>query len=441
MSRNVVIVGGGPGGVACAIELMKSGISPTIVEKERFPRFHIGESMTGECGASVRKLSPELEDRMKKSSHPLKWGTMVWGKGGRNSFYIPVMGRNEQGELFNQSTWQVRRSTFDKLLFDYAVEMGVQTITGTATDVIQQDGELKGIRVDTGGGEIELPADIIVDASGQNTFLSRKGIAGKREPGKYAKQIGIFGHFKYARRESSGESREDDTLIFYRERNHWAWFIPLDDEIVSIGVVVPSDYFREQDETREAFLLKEMRLMNQELARRLDDAELVGEVRGMSNYSYQIRKFTGRGFICIGDAHRFIDPIFSLGLHFALHEGREAAEQIARYFENPRAGSENPFLDHQQRCEQAMENIQTMLDTFWDYPLAFSLYVKSKKYREGFIDMFAGRVYDAGDSDGIRALRKLNIEGAMLKEARGASPCTCEPANLRTCEPAVQTGL
>jgi flavin-dependent dehydrogenase len=159
-----------------------------------------------------------------------------------------------------------------------------------------------------------------------------------------------------------------------------------------------------------------MHLINSELDWRLKDAELVNEVQGMSNYSYQIKNFTGRGFICVGDAHRFIDPIFSLGLHFALHEGREAAVQIARHFESPNKYNENPFLEHAQYCEDGMDIIQTMLDSFWDYPLAFSLYMKSKKYRNGFIDMFAGRVYgSASDSEGIKALRKLNQEGAELK--------------------------
>lgn len=415
MSNNVVIIGGGPGGSACAIELKKLGITPIVVEKDIFPRFHIGESMTGECGGSVRKLSPELEARMKAASHPVKWGTMVWGKEGRNSFYIPVMGRNDNGELFKLSTWQVRRSTFDKMLFDYAVEKGVETINGTATDVIMEGGEIKGLKVITNDGEIELPADIVVDASGQNTFLSRKGIAGKREPGKYGRQVGVFGHFRKAIRRDGKEDMKDDTLIFYRELNHWAWFIPIDDEIVSIGVVVPSDYFREKNESREEFLLREMHLINPELEWRLKDAELVDEVRGMSNYSYEVKDFTGRGFICIGDAHRFIDPIFSFGLHFSLHEGRDAAHQIARYFENPNTADQDPFREHARYCDEAMDVIQTMLDAFWDYPLAFSLYMKSRKYKDGFIDMFAGRVYDAGDSEGIRALRKLHAEGAALK--------------------------
>jgi flavin-dependent dehydrogenase len=411
MNKEVVIVGGGPGGTACAIELKKMGIDPIIVEKEDMPRFHIGESMTGECGASVRKLGLDVEARMADDNHPIKWGTAVYGQGGKNSFYVPVMGRNAEGELFPQSTWQVRRSVFDKMLFDSAKDLGIRVVKGTASGVIQKDGAVTGVKVSTDEGEIELPSDILVDASGQHTFLSRQGVAGKRNPGKYEKQVGIFGHFRNATRNETNGHKKDDTLIFYRERYHWAWFIPLDDEIVSIGVVVPVDYFKSKNESREEFLLREMPLINDELAWRVTDAELVDEVRGMSNYSYQVNNFTGNGFICVGDAHRFIDPIFSLGLHFALHEGRAAAKTIASYLDNPVETEGSPFLAHEQYCEEAMDTIQTLLDTFWDYPLAFSLYMKSKKYRDGFIDLFAGRVYNASDTEGIVALRKLRAEG------------------------------
>lgn len=420
MDKQVLIVGGGPAGTACAIELKKRGIASTIIEKDDMPRFHIGESMTGECGASVRKLGFEdIESRMAEDGHPVKWGTIVFGQGGKNSFYIPVMGRDANNELFPQSTWQVRRSSFDKMLFDGAKDLGVNVIKGSALDVIKEGDTITGLKVRVGDEIKELSADIVVDASGQNTFLSRVGVASERIPGNYGKQIGIFGHFRNASRDDGKEHKADDTLIFYRERHHWAWFIPIDKDVVSIGVVVPSEYFKSKKMSMEDFLLSEMPEINSELAWRVEHAELEGEVRGMSNYSYQIKDFTGKGFLCLGDAHRFIDPIFSLGLHFALHEGRMAANAIADEIANP-TGAENPYLEFQKTCEGGMDIVQTMLDAFWDYPLAFSLYLKAKKYREGFIDLFAGRVYDGNAFAGVQALEKLNAEGMKQKMAESS---------------------
>lgn len=419
MNKNVLIVGGGPAGTACAIELAKKGIKSTIIEKEEMPRFHIGESMTGECGASVRKLGfSDIESKMAEDGHPVKWGTIVYGQGGKNSFYVPVMGRDSENNLFPQFTWQVRRSKFDKMLFDGAKEAGVNVIKGSAIDVIKTDDKVTGLKVRVDGQEIDLMSGVVVDASGQNTFLSRVGVASERVPGNYGKQIGIFGHFKNAIRDEGKEHKFNDTIIFYREKHHWAWFIPIDEEIVSIGVVVPTEYFKSKKMSSEEFLLTEMPSINSELTWRIQEAELVGEVRGMSNYSYQIAEFTGKGFLCVGDAHRFIDPIFSLGLHFALHEGRMAAEAIEKTFMSEAEDSSH-FTEFQKTCDRGMDVIQTMLDAFWDYPLAFSLYLKAKKYREGFIDLFAGRVYDENSFEGIKALEKLNAEGkkSMLATA------------------------
>jgi flavin-dependent dehydrogenase len=358
---------------------------------------------------------------MAEDNHPTKYGTWVFGAEGKNKFYVPVMGRNEAGEMFPQTTWQVRRSVFDKMLFDTADDLGVETLCGTAVGVLREGDTVTGVKVRTDDGEVELTADMVVDASGQNTFLSREGVAGEREPGHYGRQIGIFGHFKNSVRgvEGDDEKKVDDTIIFYREKNHWAWYIPIDDEIVSIGVVVPTDFYKEKGETKEEFLLREMMLINPELSWRLENAELVNEVRGMSNYSYQIQDFCGKGYVCVGDAHRFIDPIFSLGMHFALHEGRYAAKLIERCFADPERAPEM-MKEHEKYCEDGMDVIQLMLDCFWEYPVAFALYINSNKYRDRFVDIFAGRVYsdNAQKSDAIMALKKLSEQGEAWKASQ-----------------------
>jgi flavin-dependent dehydrogenase len=155
-----------------------------------------------------------------------------------------------------------------------------------------------------------------------------------------------------------------------------------------------------------------MKTLNPELAKRLEDAEIVEDVHSCANYSYQIKDFGGPGFLCVGDAHRFIDPIFSLGLHFTLVECRKAADVIADYLSGKTAHMANPFEEHMKFCEMGMDNIQVMLDAFWDYPFAFSLFMKDPKYREGFIDLFAGRCYVSDTPACITALRKLQVEGA-----------------------------
>ncbi|WP_420630854.1 NAD(P)/FAD-dependent oxidoreductase [Candidatus Leptofilum sp.] len=408
---DVVIIGGGPGGAASAINLAKHGIRSIIIEKETFPRFHVGESMTGECGQAVRDLG--LEAEMAGVPKTIKHGVTVYGKGGKGSFWLPVMKRNENGELVKNFTWQVRRSDFDNIVLEKAIHNGAELVRGKVIKALQkEDGTVYGVEVKLNDGSIEtIEAEIVLDASGIATFLSTTGIASKKERGKYDRQIAIYSHVKGAKRDE-----EDNTLIFYEKKNHWAWFIPIDEETVSIGVVTPSDYYRESNEEMRDFYLREMHKINPSLSARVPDVTLVEEVRATTNYSYHVHNFTGKGFLCVGDAHRFIDPIFSFGLHFALKEASFAADAIAAYL-NDGVGRdlENPFEAYQEHCELGMDTIQEVLDCFWASPLSFAFFAH-ERYNEDFIDIFAGRIYQEEPSRGLQAVRKVNAKMAQLAE-------------------------
>ncbi|MEP6509626.1 MAG: FAD-dependent oxidoreductase, partial [Gemmatimonadales bacterium] len=255
IATDVAIIGAGPAGAACALYLEKAGIKAVIIEKTKFPRYHIGESMTGECGNCVTALG--LEAEMSRYAHPIKWGTRVFGPRGNSPFYVPVKGRGADGQLFANSTWQVRRSDFDAMLLDAAKARGVGVINGEAIEPVRDGDAVIGVKVRKADGEIEsVTARVVVDASGQATFLSNAGIAGKKERGNYSNQVAIFSQLKNAIRDSGPDG--NDTLIFYQKKHHWAWFIPIDDETVSVGVVVPSGYFASCNESKHDFLVREL---------------------------------------------------------------------------------------------------------------------------------------------------------------------------------------
>lgn len=411
----VVIVGGGPGGASTAVFLAQQGVRSVIVEKDAFPRFHIGESMTGYCGGVVRAMG--LEEHMQSQGHPVKHGVTVYGTSGKNTFWVPVMSRGASGELEDYSTWQVRRSTFDKEALKAAKKAGSEIVTGQATEVLRNaDGSVGGIMVRTPRGEtIRIESKVVVDSSGMATFLSNAGVAGTKERGKYDRQLAMFSHLRGAAREP-GKAR-GNTLIFYANKNHWAWLIPIEDDVVSVGVVVPSNHFREQKLDRETFYRRQLKQLNPELALRVKDVELVEPVRAASNYSYQVRNFTGKGFLCVGDAHRFVDPIFSFGLHFAVAEGQLAAEAIGDYLRRDGQGfGNNPFALYEEVCERGMDAIEDMVDCFWLNPLAFSFFVH-QKFRDDLIDLFAGRVYEQPPNPGLVAIRAAKASAlAKLQE-------------------------
>lgn len=406
--REVLIIGGGPAGSCTAMFLKKLfGIQSVIVEKERFPRYHIGESFTGETGGQLRKI--DMADALDGFEYPIKLGTKVFGTGGRNSFYIPVMARID-GELTPVTTWQARRSDFDKLLLDTALSRGIELFDGEAVVPLREGNKVTGVRCRSKEGtEVDLKARVVVDASGQGTFLANRGVIGPKDRGNYDKQLAIFSQVTGAIRDEGPE--KDNTLIFYQKKNHWAWFIPLDKDVVSIGVVTPSDYFTSCKESKFDFLKREMQTLNPELAKRVQDVQFVEETRGISNYSYWIRKFVGDGFLCVGDSHRFIDPIFSLGLLFATKESEFAACAIHDYFSGKAEDPQNPFLEYETYVDKGQGIIQTMLDCFWEYPLPFLKYAH-QMHRGHVIDMFAGRIYgeEVQQTEVVLKMRDLLIK-------------------------------
>ena len=403
MKTDVVIVGGGPGGATAAMYLEKLGIKSIIVEKEEFPRYHIGESMTGECGAIVRELG--LEALMAKANFPIKRGLTVYGTGGKNSWFVPVMGRDEDWNLFPQFTWQVRRDEFDKLMLDEAVARGATLVRGQATEPLTDDGVVRGVKVRLADGGIQdIEAEVTLDCSGISAFLANSGVTGPKYRGNYDRQIAIFSQVKGAIRDEG--DKKDDTLIFYQGKYHWSWFIPLDEDAVSVGVVIPSAYFQEKNESKQDFLIRELRELNPELVKRIPEVNLIEEVRSITNYSFQVRQFTGPGYICIGDAHRFVDPIFSFGLYVTMKEAKFAASAISEYMKGVDRDLPNPFIQHQKYCEKGVDVVEDFVDTFWEHPLAFAAYMH-QRYFDQMIDALSGRVYENQPSKAVSAMRKL----------------------------------
>jgi flavin-dependent dehydrogenase len=417
MKNKVVIVGGGPGGSATALYLAQVGIPCTVIEKTRFPRYHIGESLTGEAGNCLRTVGLEME--MKARGHPIKHGVWVYGPNGKNSFWVPVKGWTPERGQFNATTWSVPRSDFDQMLKDGAAARGAHWVEGDAVELIRKDDAVRGVRVRLPGGAVEdFESDVLVDASGQATFLYDKGVIGPKSRGNYDKQVAVFSQVTGAIRDPGEGS--GNTLIFYQKKHHWAWFIPLDNEVTSVGVVVPTEYFRSRNESKEDFLIREAMELNPGFTRRLEGVRWVEETRGISNYSYHIKHFTGNSFLCVGDSHRFIDPVFSFGVFFSMKEGQFAASAIKQYLDNGCPKNGNPFANYERLCEHGQDVVQDMIDAFWEEPFAFA-FAAHKRYTEDIIDIFAGRVYREEVSPGLRSLRKTLAKSRMRNAASTAA--------------------
>ena len=141
---------------------------------------------------------------------------------------------------------------------------------------------------------------------------------------------------------------------------------------------------------------------------RVQNVEFVQPTRTISNYSYHVKSFTGPGFLCAGDSHRFIDPIFSFGVFFALQEAEMAAAAIKRSLDKPSSNGDNPFSEYEQRLERGQQIVEDLITCFWEYPLAFQRMVRHT-HTADIIDIFAGRIYDEEDeqTDCVQTMRRM----------------------------------
>ncbi|MDQ3197886.1 MAG: FAD-dependent oxidoreductase [Verrucomicrobiota bacterium] len=410
MKTDVLIIGGGPGGAAAAMFLLRQGITPLILEQQDFPRFHIGESLTGEAAQVLRRLG--LEEKMNAMENPVKHGVVVYGSNAATTWYVKVSSRDADWNLYDNTTWQVRRSEFDKMMLDEAVARGAKLITGTAVKALKNaDGVLTGIRIrHTDGTEEDIETKVVLDCTGQSTFLANQKVTGPKYMGSYDKQVAFFSHVRGAIRGpgTEGPEAKDNTLIFYNKKFHWGWFIPIDKDVVSVGMVTPRDSFTEKKQTPEEYFRSELFNINPEIGQRIPKLDLAEKVHVIPNYSYQVRGFCGKGFICLGDSHRFLDPIFSFGVTVTMREAEFAAPLIKRYLAGELDDKENPFEEYQMRCEKGIDNLEDMIDLFWEQPFAFATFVHSR-YVEQMTDAFAGRIYEHEHqpSPSIMSFRKL----------------------------------
>lgn len=407
MKTQAAIVGGGPGASTCAIHLAAQGIDSIIVERESFPRFHIGESLTGGSADLLREMG--FEDEMIRRRYPTKYGITIYGPAGKNGWWLPIRTRGLDGKEEQRETnsWQVLRSDFDTFMLEQAVARGAKLVRGRAVaPIMDADGRMRGVRVVLADGtETEIHSDVVVDSSGQQTFLANAGVTGPKNRGRYSKQIAIYSHFRNIVRDEG--DAEGNTITWFQQRHHWCWFIPLVDKVTSIGFVVPGSTFRASKQSLKEFLVDQLHTFHHGLAARTKDAEMVQEVHATSNYSYEVENFTGNGWLCIGDAHRFVDPLFSYGLNITMVEGREAARIIPRYLSGDLADSPRPFEEFEAFAARGVNMAQTFLDGFWDTTLAFGFMMR--EYWEDFIDMFAGRMWEEQEYAAITAMRaRLN---------------------------------
>jgi flavin-dependent dehydrogenase len=322
---DVLVIGGGPAGSTISALLAERGRDVVLLEKSRHPRFHIGESLL--------PFNMPLFDRLGVGKEIEAIGIPKYGAEFVSPWHErPVMYEfvNAMGNPF-PSTYQVRRSQFDEILFRNAARKGARAIEECrVTGVEFRPGGADVMAREPDGVDRTWQTRFVVDASGRDTFLASRFKAKERDPKNNT--AAIYGHFEGAQR-LPGKSEGNITLFWFE--HGWFWFIPLADGATSIGAVCFPYYMRSRKTSPEQFLLDTIALAPP-LAARLRNARLVSAVTATGNYSYSTGSAAGDGYIMVGDAFAFIDPIFSTGVLLAMQSGFTGADTVEACLDHPR---------------------------------------------------------------------------------------------------------
>ena len=320
---HVIVIGGGPSGSTAATLIAQQGYRVQLFEREKFPRFHIGESLIPETYWVLQRLN--MLDKLKGSHFIKKYSVQFVGQSGRLSepFFFVDHKPHEASQ-----TWQVRRSEFDHIMLNNAREHGVNVEEGVRVLEVLFEGERAvGVRVQhEDGTQSEVRADVIVDASGQSSMImSRLGL---REWDPLLKKAALWTYWEGAYRDT-GHDEGATIVLQIQGKQGWFWYIPLHDNIVSVGVVASHEYLfkNRPNKDNEAIYFEEVAKCPG-LQPRIANAKRVDEFRAAKEYSYRSKKAAGDGWVLVGDAFGFLDPLYSSGVLLALKSGQLAADAV-----------------------------------------------------------------------------------------------------------------
>ena len=384
---DVVVIGGGPSGATTATLVAKAGHSVLLLEREHFPRYHIGESLIPETFWVLERLG--MLEKLRGSRFVNKHSVQFVSEQGRLSepFYFADHKPHESSR-----TWQVLRQDFDMMMLDNAREHGVAVQEGVRVlEVLFEAGRAVGARAVDEAGEVrEIRCRVVVDAAGQSCLIQDR--LGLREWDPVLKKAAIWTYWQGAQRDRGRD--EGATMVMQTQgKQGWFWYIPLHDDVVSVGVVAPYDYlFRGRDSKDLEKIYFEEVAKCPGVQPRIAAAQVAGPFRAAKEYSYRSRQVAGDGWVLVGDAFGFLDPLYSSGVLLALKSGACAAEAIAEGLARGDTSAEQlgkwgpGFI-------AGMDRMRRLVCEFYD-GLNFGQFVRRHSDRKGLItDVLIGDLF------------------------------------------------
>lgn len=386
---DVVVIGGGPAGSTVSTLIAQRGHKVKLFERERFPRFHIGESLIPETYWVLERLG--MLEKMKNSHFVKKYSVQFVNAQGKLSapFYF---WDNKPHEC--SQTWQVVRSEFDLMMLRNAEEHGVEVNEATRVlEVLFENGKAVGVRIQReDGSQDEVRAKVVVDASGQSAMLQNRFKLRLWDP--VLNKGAVWTYYRGAYRDTGKD--EGATLVIQTpNKQGWWWYIPLHDNRVSLGVVAPFDYLFKGRGSHEQ-IYKEELAQCPAVQERLTKAEQITGYFATKDYSYRSREVAGDGWVLVGDAFGFLDPLYSSGVLLALKSGELAADAISAALAKndlsaAQLGTWGPMFN------QGVDRMRRLVCEYYD-GFSFGRFVKTFPQLKGLVtdlligDLFTERV-------------------------------------------------
>ncbi len=403
---DVIVIGGGPGGSTTAALVAAQNHRVLLLERDKSPRFKVGESLIPATYWTFERLG--ILDKLKASHFPKKYSVQFYSQTGKASkpFYFF---ENDPHE--SSTTWQVLRCEFDELLLDHAEEKGAIVQRGASVhEVLFQQNRAVGVRVKLPDGRMEeYTAKVTVDSTGQSALISRQLKINTTE--QELKNASIFTHFEGAVRDPGIDAGA--TLILHTEnKDSWFWYIPLPYDRVSVGVVGGIDYLLQNRRSSDG-KLNHQAIFDEELEKcpavksRLENAKQCFDVKVTKDFSYRASQIAGDGWVLVGDAFCFLDPVYSTGLFLALKSGEMAADAIndaleANDFSGERLGQFGPEF------VEGMEAFRKLVYAFYTKEFSFGKFLnRFPECEQGIIDILSGNVFTKDVSQIFPPMRQM----------------------------------
>src|SRR6266487_458608 len=414
---DVIVVGGGPAGSTIASILAREGRSVVLFEKEEFPRHHIGESLMTDTYWTFQRMG--FLEKLKESPFVRKYSVQFANPAGKESrpFYFFEALHHESAV-----TWQVTRAVFDKMLIEHAGDQGAAIHQGVPVkQVIFNGDQAVGVEVQMKDGSRQsFYAKVVVDATGQSAMLSNKFRWRVRDP-KLKKAV-LYSYFKGAQREPDLNGGATLVLRTPLGSNGWFWYIPLENDITSVGIVADPEYLLKDRGQNLAKIFEEEIEKVESCRRRVAGATRTDKIYSILDYSYRSKNFAGDGFILIGDAYGFLDPIYSSGVLLALKMAELAADSIHDAFNNHDFSAAR-LGQYQAKLDKGIESMRKLVYAFYNEGFSFAQFLqKYPEQRVNIINLLMGDVFKEGVDDIYRPMAEFAVIPPPLYEQLDGSP-------------------